>query len=644
LTEEKLKKRDMLKSLFTSCFIIVLFFLSSAYIQPTQICEANSKDCDRNNYLEHENSWNINKNDYLETVEKQVIPGKTSSPYRSYWQENYCSSTCGLQNSSWPMSCHDLCHTSQTPVSTANNPGTEKWRYQTFGEAGTIEAGAIVDKGNIIYFGSMGADQNLYALFSDGSLKWKYHTDDIIWSTPAIADDGTTYIGDYNGGFYAIDRNGTRIWRYGTGDGISSSPAIAVDGTIYFGCNNHRIYALNSNGTKKWDYETGDVVFSDPAIGSDGTIYVGSCDHYLYAIHPDGTLRWRFPTGGEIKGHPSIAADGSIYVPSFDGYLYNVYPDGTMRWRVSTGNQVAAASAAIGSDGTLYVGTELLRAFYPDGSLRWSCDIGGNLWGTSPAISGDGTIYVANDLGCSIVAVNPNGTIKWQKYICNSWARASPCIGPDGSVFVGTSWEINFGAHTFGYLHAFGEASLSVDANGPYAGNAKEPIAFMSTTFGGALPYTYLWEFGDGNTSDLEHPTHTYARPGEYISRFTVIDGEGNSSGDTADVTVGTSRPEVRILRPENALYLFNIKLIPLNNHPCIIGRIKIKVEAVQVDVGIDHVSFYIDYVYRFSDYKKPYEWVWSDRVLFFHTIDVVAFSNDNKTGSATINNVLKFL
>ena len=36
----------------------------------------------------------------------------------------------GLMNSSWPMKCHDQRHTSQSPYSTADNPGLEKWRFR----------------------------------------------------------------------------------------------------------------------------------------------------------------------------------------------------------------------------------------------------------------------------------------------------------------------------------------------------------------------------------------------------------------------------------------------------------------------------------------------------------------------------------
>ena len=242
-------------------------------------------------------------------------------------------SSNGLMNSSWPMKCHDLRHTSQSPYSTADNPGTEKWRFKVQGIDGTIESSPVVDDNGIIYFGTMGSDHKLYALYPNGTKKWSYQVGLMIWSAPAIAEDGTIYVGSWDDYLHAVNPNGTRKWTFCAYDSISSSPAIAENGTIYFGsmgfpeyggCN---IFAVNPNGTEKWRYQTGDMIFSDPAIGNDCIIYIGSGDRYLYAMNPNGTLRWRFGTGGEIHGHPSIADDGTIYIPSYDDYLYAVYPN-----------------------------------------------------------------------------------------------------------------------------------------------------------------------------------------------------------------------------------------------------------------------------------------------------------------------------
>ena len=60
---------------------------------------------------------------------------------------------------------------------------------------------------------------------------------------------------------------GTQKWNFTTGGQVTSSPAIAADGTIYVGSQDHNVYAFNPDGTLKWQFTTGDQVQqSSPAM------------------------------------------------------------------------------------------------------------------------------------------------------------------------------------------------------------------------------------------------------------------------------------------------------------------------------------------------------------------------------------------
>jgi len=73
---------------------------------------------------------------------------------------------------------------------------------------------------------------------------------------------------------------------------------------------------------------------------------------------------------------------------------------------------------------------------------------------------------------------------------------------------------------------------LEVDAGGPYEGLVGETIEFTGTATGGVPPYEYLWDFGDGKTSNKQNPTHIYMTAGNYTITLTVTDKKGNSSSD----------------------------------------------------------------------------------------------------------------
>jgi len=70
--------------------------------------------------------------------------------------------------------------------------------------------------------------------------------------------------------------------------------------------------------------------------------------------HVDGTEKWHLDIGGPVYSSPAIGSDGTVYVGSDDGNLYAVNPDGTEKWHFTTGIPVRS-SPAIGPDGTVYV-------------------------------------------------------------------------------------------------------------------------------------------------------------------------------------------------------------------------------------------------------------------------------------------------
>lgn len=65
-----------------------------------------------------------------------------------------------------------------------------------------------------------------------------------------------------------------------------------------------------------------------------------------------------------------------------------------------------------------------------------------------------------------------------------------------------------------------------------------ERTEFIETTLQTPKPtYKWFWDFGDGNTSTSKNPSHTYAAPGTYITRYSSITTPGCLS-DTISQTI----------------------------------------------------------------------------------------------------------
>jgi len=73
------------------------------------------------------------------------------------------------------------------------------------------------------------------------------------------------------------------------------------------------------------------------------------------------------------------------------------------------------------------------------------------------------------------------------------------------------------------------------------AGNLST-IAFTAGVSGGVSPYTYNWSFGDGTSSALVNPTHTYTGPGNYAVVLTVTDYSGASRSSSQAVRIKGSQ------------------------------------------------------------------------------------------------------
>jgi outer membrane protein assembly factor BamB len=284
-------------------------------------------------------------------------------------------------------------------------------------------ADSTMFRGNLVHSGVYQSA----AVTHSPRVKWKFHTNGYVDSTPAIAN-GVVYAGSNDGNLYAlVQGTGTLRWRFKTGSRVASSPAVS-DGLIYFGSYDGYFYALHaSSGTLAWKFKTGgerrfegthlhgslpapevmpdpfDVYLSSPAVWN-GTVYFGSGDGNVYALNAaTGALDWKFKTGDVVHASPAID-DGVVFIGSWDSYMYALdAASGKKRWRFKTGddpaihNQVGIASSVAILDGTVYFGCRDSHLYALDeksGQKKWAIDTHGSWVIASPVVR-DGRVYFA---------------------------------------------------------------------------------------------------------------------------------------------------------------------------------------------------------------------------------------------------------
>jgi cyclophilin family peptidyl-prolyl cis-trans isomerase len=79
-----------------------------------------------------------------------------------------------------------------------------------------------------------------------------------------------------------------------------------------------------------------------------------------------------------------------------------------------------------------------------------------------------------------------------------------------------------------------------IEIYAPHTGYVGETIQFNASIepLSGLPPYTYLWEFGDQETSTDLNPSHIYMQPDVYTYNFTVTDAAGDTASASGVITI----------------------------------------------------------------------------------------------------------
>ena len=298
-----------------------------------------------------------------------------------------------------------------------------------------------------------------------GDRPWAFRTDRGVFSTPVIGGDGTVYIGSGDTYFYAIAPDGHLRWKIKTGGVIDAGGALSAfepglgSAPLTFGSGDDHLYHVTTpaHGGPRilWRFRAtvppvkGQQVdwWEGPvAVGPGGVLYAGNTGGTAYAIKPDGKLVWTFTAGGSLWTTPAFAG-GSSYWGSLDLNIYKLNGSGRAQWHTFTPGFVIS-SPAIGSDGTVYVGSfdSKLYALDPStGKPRWTFATSDHIY-SSAALGQDraghtNAIYIASTNG-SVYKLSPAGKLIW-RYDTGDPIRSSPALGAAAGsgevVYVGSS-------------------------------------------------------------------------------------------------------------------------------------------------------------------------------------------------------------
>lgn len=178
------------------------------------------------------------------------------------------------------------------------------------------------------------------------------------------------------------------------------------------------INAAKLNGELLWSYEFASHNLGTPLVDNSNRVYVYGedssvlNDFYLYCINPNGSLSWRYKIDRyELYSSPTLDKNGNIIFhmitnPVSVNYIVSVNYNGTENWKVALPGDFWSSTINHGlvcdAEGKIYCGPTFGGNFFclsNEGEILWELDIGDLQYDSSPAIGSDGTLYIGTHSG-----------------------------------------------------------------------------------------------------------------------------------------------------------------------------------------------------------------------------------------------------
>jgi ABC-type dipeptide/oligopeptide/nickel transport system permease subunit len=145
-------------------------------------------------------------------------------------------------------------------------------------------------------------------------------------------------------------------WTLEIPDGYAGGPAVATDGSLYLGTNDGRLLAVSPDGDIIWETELPATPVGPPALNDEGDIYIGDEEGGMIAVSAAGDVIWQFEqddVGLPIHG-PTVDLEGDIYYLLDDprgDHLISLTSEGELRWSTETGTRNANTAPRLSPDG-----------------------------------------------------------------------------------------------------------------------------------------------------------------------------------------------------------------------------------------------------------------------------------------------------
>ncbi|MDP9117823.1 MAG: PQQ-binding-like beta-propeller repeat protein [Actinomycetota bacterium] len=284
--------------------------------------------------------------------------------------------------------------------------GRDRWTFdghEAYGSDLSTSAAVLTD-GTILW---PGPHDTLYALTRMGALLWRQQLSGQVLS-PAVAGSNRVYVADQSGHLSAFEITpGAHrlVWTVDVGGTDYSSPSVGPDGTIYTGAD-HDLVAVRDLGQSaavRWRFDAEQVVEVSNGVAPDGTVVLGTNNGREYGVRPDGAVAWSFPIGDNTYSSAVVRPDGTAYFGDNSGRLREINQAGSVTHEIvplGPKKESIWTSAVVDAAGNAYWGSTSANVYGYDsgGKQLFTISVDGSV-DSYPALGSDGTLYVGTVAG-----------------------------------------------------------------------------------------------------------------------------------------------------------------------------------------------------------------------------------------------------
>lgn len=241
--------------------------------------------------------------------------------------------------------------------------------------------------------------------------------------SPLVAKNACLYVGAEDGVLYVFkDSDGSLKWKYETEEKARVSPTVE-EGYVFLSTDKGNLYVLDAfNGNLKWSFrgeertyfttQTAYTYQSMPLV-SESLVFYSSTDGKLYAFDiASGKLRWSFNSQSRFLSSPALSST-TVFVSSSEGVVSALNKlTGTLNWKYTSGKNIDTSCVATGdkvlqafSDG------EIVALDAKEGKAKWTYELGEGI--TNLAVF-DNRVFVSSDNGNLYVLDAPSASLEWK--------------------------------------------------------------------------------------------------------------------------------------------------------------------------------------------------------------------------------------